>query len=50
MDAYIRAVIFLSRVAGVVAALLIGLAVVVICDMVIERYFFNCRRSGRSTW
>ena len=41
MDAYIRAVIFLSRVAGVFAAILIGLAVLVICDMVIERYFFN---------
>src|ERR1035441_9151689 len=41
MDAYIRAVTFLSRVAGVAAALLIGLAVVMICDMVIERYFFS---------
>src|ERR1035441_5778460 len=41
MDAYIRAVAFLSRVAGVAAALLIGLAVVMICDMVIERYFFS---------
>ena len=41
MDAYIRAVAFLSRVAGVFAAFLIGLAVLVICDMVIERYFFN---------
>ena len=41
MDAYIRAVTYLSRVAGVVAALLIGLAVFVICDMVIERYFFS---------
>ena len=39
MDAYIRAVTFLSRVAGVFAALLIGLAVLVICDMVVERYF-----------
>ncbi len=38
---FIRAVRFLSRVAGVVAALLIGLAVLVICDMVIERYGFN---------
>ncbi len=38
MDTYIRAVTFLSRVAGVVAAFLIGLAVLVICDMVIERY------------
>ena len=41
MDAYIRAVMFLSRVAGVFAAFLIGLAVLVICDMVIERYFLN---------
>lgn len=41
MDAYIRAVAYWSRVAGVAAALLIGLAVLVICDMVIERYFFN---------
>ena len=41
MDTFIRAVTFLSRVAGVFAAILIGLAVLVICDMVIERYFFN---------
>ena len=41
MDLYIRAVIFLSRVAGVVAAVLIGLAVFVICEMVIVRYFMN---------
>jgi TRAP-type C4-dicarboxylate transport system permease small subunit len=41
MDAYIRAVTLLSRTAGVFAALLIGLAVLVICDMVIERYFLN---------
>lgn len=41
MDAYIRAVTFLSRVAGVVAALLIGLAVLVICDMVVERYILS---------
>ena len=41
MDAYIRAVTFLSRVAGVAAAFLIGVAVLVICDMVIERYIFN---------
>jgi len=32
---------FVSRVAGVVAAGLIGLAVLVVCDMVIERYFLN---------
>jgi len=41
MDAYIRAVTFLSRVAGVFASLLIAFAVLVICDMVIERYMLN---------
>jgi TRAP-type C4-dicarboxylate transport system permease small subunit len=41
MDAYIRVVGFLSRAAGVFAAILIGAAVIVICDMVIERYFLN---------
>ena len=41
MDAYIRAVAFLSRVAGVAAAFLMALAVFVICDMVIERYILN---------
>ena len=41
MDAYIRAVAFLSRVAGVAAAFLIGFAVLVICDMVVERYILN---------
>jgi TRAP-type C4-dicarboxylate transport system permease small subunit len=41
MDAYIRAVTFLSRTAGVFAALLIGLAVIVICDIVIERFVLN---------
>src|SRR3954470_17629196 len=41
MDAYIRFVRRLSQVTGVIAALLIALAVLVICDMVIERYIFN---------
>ena len=41
MDTYVRVVSFLSRVAGVIAALLIGLAVLVICEMVIERYVLN---------
>jgi TRAP-type C4-dicarboxylate transport system permease small subunit len=41
MDNFIRAVTFASRVTGVAGALLIGLAVLVICDMVIERYVFN---------
>jgi TRAP-type C4-dicarboxylate transport system permease small subunit len=38
VDIYIKAVSFLSRVAGVVAAFLIAAGVLVICDMVIERY------------
>ena len=41
MDTFIRAVRFLSRVTGVAAALLIAVAVLVICDMVIERYVFG---------
>src|ERR1041385_4422482 len=41
MDAYIRAVTFLSRAAGVVAAFMIGIAVLVICDIVVERYILN---------
>jgi TRAP-type C4-dicarboxylate transport system permease small subunit len=41
MDVFIRAVTFLSRVAGVFAALLIAVAVLVICDMVVERYILN---------
>jgi TRAP-type C4-dicarboxylate transport system permease small subunit len=41
MDSFIRAVTFMSRVVGVIGALLIGFAVLVICDMVIERYVFN---------
>ncbi|HEX3098099.1 MAG TPA: TRAP transporter small permease [Usitatibacter sp.] len=41
MDAFIRSVRLLSRITGVAAALLIALAVLVICDMVIERYGFN---------
>ena len=41
MDTYIRTMAFLSRVSGVVAAFLIGFAVLVICDMVIERYILN---------
>ncbi|MGE5148427.1 MAG: TRAP transporter small permease subunit [Candidatus Eiseniibacteriota bacterium] len=41
MDVYIRTVAALSRLAGLIAALLIGAAVLVICDMVIERYIFN---------
>jgi TRAP-type C4-dicarboxylate transport system permease small subunit len=41
MDSYIRVVAFLSRVAGVTAAFFIGFAVLVICDMVVERYLLN---------
>lgn len=41
VDSFIRAVQFLSRVAGVVGALLIGFAVLVICDMVVERYLLD---------
>ena len=41
MDAYIQGVTFLSRVAGVAAAFLIALAVLVICDIVVERYILN---------
>jgi len=41
MDAYIRAVTFASRVAGVIAAFMIAIAVLVICDIVVERYILN---------
>ena len=44
MDPYIRFVALLSRIAGVFAALLIAFAVLVICDMVVERYLL-----GRTT-
>ena len=41
MDRFIRIVSAASRVAGVAAAGLIALAVLVICDIVVERYFLN---------
>jgi TRAP-type C4-dicarboxylate transport system permease small subunit len=41
LDSFIGAVRWLSRATGVFAAMLIALAVLVICDMVIERYGFN---------
>src|SRR5215831_9781038 len=41
MDTFIRAVTFLSRVTGVFGALLIAVAVLVICDIVVERYILN---------
>jgi len=44
LDTFIRGVREASRAAGVAAALMIGLAVLVICDMVVERYVF-----GRTT-
>jgi TRAP-type C4-dicarboxylate transport system permease small subunit len=44
MDLLIRAVTLLSRAAGIVGAILIGFAVLVICDMVVERYIL-----GRTT-
>jgi TRAP-type C4-dicarboxylate transport system permease small subunit len=41
MDTFISAVNMLSRLAGMVAAFFVVLAVVVISDMVVERYIFN---------
>jgi TRAP-type C4-dicarboxylate transport system permease small subunit len=41
LDRFVEGVRFLSRAAGVFAAGLIALAVIVICDMVIERYGLN---------
>jgi len=41
MDSFIRAVKFLSRVAGIAGALLIAAAVLIICDIVVERYILN---------
>jgi len=41
LDTFIRVVRWLSRVTGVAAALLIALAVLVICDMVVERYMLH---------
>jgi TRAP-type C4-dicarboxylate transport system permease small subunit len=41
LDTLARAIDGLSRLAGVVAAGLIALGVLVICDMVIERYLLN---------
>jgi TRAP-type C4-dicarboxylate transport system permease small subunit len=39
--AYLRVVTWLSRVSGVVAAALIAMAVLVICEMVVERYILD---------
>ena len=41
MDSFIRAVTLVSRTLGVIGALLIGFAVIVICDLVIERYLLG---------
>lgn len=41
MDSLIRAVTFTSRAAGVFGAFLIAFAVLVICDIVVERYILN---------
>jgi TRAP-type C4-dicarboxylate transport system permease small subunit len=41
VDIYIRAVTFMSRLTGLLAGLLIAGAVLIICDMVIERYILN---------
>lgn len=41
MDSFIRAVTFLSRLTGVIGAFLILAAVLVICDIVVERYILN---------
>ena len=41
LDLFVAAVRALSRAAGVAAAFMIAAAVLVICDMVIERYGFN---------
>ena len=41
MDSFVRAVRFLSKLCGYVAAALIGLAVVVVCEMVFVRYALN---------
>jgi len=41
MDSFFWVVNMLSRIAGMLAAFFVTLAVFVICDMVIERYIFN---------
>ncbi|HTY69154.1 MAG TPA: TRAP transporter small permease [Alphaproteobacteria bacterium] len=41
MDLYIRSIKAVSRVCGVAAALLIALGVLVVCDVVVERYGLN---------
>ena len=41
MDLYIRSIKAVSRLCGVAAALLIALGVLVVCDVVVERYGLN---------
>ena len=41
LDKFVRAVDLLSRLSGAVAAGLIALGVLVICDVVVERYLLN---------
>lgn len=41
MAFYIRSIQNLSRVFGIVAAALVGLAILVVCQMVVIRYFLN---------
>ena len=41
MDLYIRSIKAVSRLCGVIAALLIALGVLVVCDVVVERYGLN---------
>lgn len=41
MESFVRAVAFLSKVCGIVAAALIGGAVIIVCQMVLVRYVFN---------
>jgi len=41
MQAFIRFVAVVSRACGMFAALLVGAAIVVVCEMVVMRYFLN---------
>ncbi len=41
MDAFIDAVAKLSRACGIFAAFLVGAAIIIVCQMVVMRYFLN---------
>ena len=41
MEYYVRAITLVSRLCGVIAAGLIGISVLVVCEMVVVRYFLN---------